>query len=116
MWRETPRSLSAGSCRHTAARSFEDSSSTAIRRCERWPRCTAECLRNPSRRHEGAGRRWRRDKRRHYVIARGSAMESAAVIDVMARRNLADATACAILRALYVRIVQMLTKLDAALA
>ena len=43
-------------------------------------------------------------------------MESAAVIDVMARRNLADATACAVLRALYVRIVQMLTKLDAALA
>jgi hypothetical protein len=43
-------------------------------------------------------------------------MESAAVIDVVARRNLADATACTAVRALYVRVVQMLTKLDAALA
>jgi four helix bundle protein len=65
---------------------------------------------------EGAGRRSRKDKRRHYAIARGSAMESAAIIDVTARRNLADATACATVRALYVRVVQMLTKLDAALA
>ena len=65
---------------------------------------------------EGAGRRSRKDKRRHYAVARGSAMESAAVVDVVARRNLADATACAMVRALYVRVVQMLTKLDAALA
>ncbi len=43
-------------------------------------------------------------------------MESAAVIDVIARRNLADATICATVRALYVRVVQMLTKLDSALA
>ena len=43
-------------------------------------------------------------------------MESAAVIDVMARRNLADATACANVRALCIRVVQMLSKLDAALA
>jgi four helix bundle protein len=65
---------------------------------------------------EGAGRRSRKDKRRHYAIARGSAMESAAVIDVIARRNLTDATACATVRALYVRVIQMLTKLDTALA
>jgi four helix bundle protein len=65
---------------------------------------------------EGAGRRSRKDKARHYAIARGSAMESAAVIDVIARRNLADVTACTSVRALYVRVVQMLTKLDAALA
>ena len=65
---------------------------------------------------EGAGRRSRKDKRRHYAIARGSAMESAAVIDVISRRNLADAAASAAVRALYVRVVQMLTKLDAALA
>ena len=43
-------------------------------------------------------------------------MESAAIVDVIARRNLADAMACATVRALYVRVVQMLTKLDAALA
>jgi len=65
---------------------------------------------------EGAGRRSPKDKRRHYAIARGSAMESAAVVDVIARRGLADATACAGIRALYVRVVQMLTKLDTALA
>jgi four helix bundle protein len=65
---------------------------------------------------EGAGRRSRKDKARHYAIARGSAMESAAIVDVIARRKLADAIACASVRALYVRVVQMLTKLDAALA
>ena len=64
---------------------------------------------------EGAGRRSRKDKARHYAIARGSAMESAAVVDVIARRSLAEATACGSVRALYVRVVQMLTKRDAAL-
>ena len=65
---------------------------------------------------EGAGRRSRKDKRRHYAIARGSAMESAAIVDVIARRNLADATVCAAVRGLYIRVIQMLTKLDSALA
>lgn len=65
---------------------------------------------------EGAGRRSRKDKARHYAIARGSAMECAAAIDVIARRKLADETACGTVRVLYVRVVQMLTKLDAALA
>ena len=65
---------------------------------------------------EGAGRRSRKDKRRHYAIARGSAMESAAAVDVIARRGLATAETCARVRAPYVRVVQMLSKLDAALA
>ena len=65
---------------------------------------------------EGAGRRSRKDKARHYAIARGSAMESAAIVDVIARRKLADGTGCAAVRGLYVRVVQMLTKLDGALA
>jgi four helix bundle protein len=65
---------------------------------------------------EGAGRRSRKDKRRHYAIARGSAMESAAAIDVIARRGLAAADECARVRALYVRVVQMLSRLDTALA
>ena len=43
-------------------------------------------------------------------------MESAAIVDVIARRGLATADQCAHVRALYVRVVQMLTKLDAALA
>jgi four helix bundle protein len=64
---------------------------------------------------EGAGRRSRKDKARHYAIARGSAMECAAIIDVTGRRNLAAADACANARGLYVRVVQMLTKLDTAL-
>jgi four helix bundle protein len=65
---------------------------------------------------EGAGRRSRKDKARHYAIARGSAMESAAIVDVIARRNLAEATACTSTRAPYVRVVPMLTKLDSALS
>jgi four helix bundle protein len=65
---------------------------------------------------EGAGRRSRRDKRRHYAIARGSAMECAAAVDVVRVRGLASAEDCANVRALYVRIIQMLTKLDAALS
>ena len=43
-------------------------------------------------------------------------MESAAVIDVIARRGLASAEGCARVRALYVRVVQMLSRLDTALA
>ena len=65
---------------------------------------------------EGAGRRSRKDKRRHYAIARGSAMECAAAIDVVRVRGLAEASDAAALRALFVRAIQMLTKLDEALA
>jgi hypothetical protein len=55
-------------------------------------------------------------KRRHYAIARGSAMECAAAVDVIRIRGLAEASAVAALRALFVRAIQMLTKLDDALA
>ncbi len=65
---------------------------------------------------EGAGRRSRRDKRRFYVMARGSAMEVAAGIDVLRIRHLAPERACAEARSLALRVVQMLTKLDRALA
>jgi four helix bundle protein len=65
---------------------------------------------------EGAGRLSRRDKRRHYAVARGSAMECAAAIDVISRRGQASAEDCNRVRGLYVRVVQMLTKLDAALS
>ena len=65
---------------------------------------------------EGAGRRSRKDKRRFYTIARGSATETAAVVDVLRRRRLAPEAACATARSLALRVVQMLTKLDRALA
>jgi four helix bundle protein len=60
---------------------------------------------------EGAGRVSGRDKVRFYAIARGSAMECAAILDVLDRQrriNVADHTYG---RQLLVRVVQMLTKL-----
>ena len=65
---------------------------------------------------EGACRHSRRDKRRHYAIARGSAMETAAAIDVLRLRRLAAEAGCASARSLALRVVQMLSKLDRALA
>lgn len=56
------------------------------------------------------------DKRCIYSIARGSAMESAAAVDVVKVRRLAAPQACATVRSLAVRVVQLLTKLDASLA
>jgi four helix bundle protein len=65
---------------------------------------------------EGAGRRSKKDKRRLYTMARGSAMETAAIIDVLRRRHLAPEGQCRSARSLALRVVQLLTKLDAALA
>jgi four helix bundle protein len=61
---------------------------------------------------EGAGRRSRAQKRHFYGIARGSAMESAAIVDVLRVRGLAMLDDCQGARALLVRIVQMLTRLE----
>jgi four helix bundle protein len=65
---------------------------------------------------EGAGRHSRRDKARFYTIARGSAAEAAALIDVMRIRGLAPADDCIEAKALAVRVVQMLTRLQQRLA
>jgi four helix bundle protein len=65
---------------------------------------------------EAAGRRSRKDKRRFVAIARGSAMETAAAIDVLRLRRLGPEGSCASARSLALRVVQVLTKLDAALA
>ena len=65
---------------------------------------------------EGAGRRSRRDKRRHYAIARGSAMECAAGLAAVGRRGLANEADVERARRLIVRAIQMLSKLDRALA
>jgi four helix bundle protein len=60
---------------------------------------------------EGAGRISKPDRARFFAIARGSATECAALIDIFRARRLAPAADCAAARALIVRIVQMLSKL-----
>lgn len=60
---------------------------------------------------EGAGRRSSADKRRFYEMARGSATETAALLDVLLRRGLAAPQPYADTRALVIRVVQMLTRL-----
>jgi four helix bundle protein len=51
---------------------------------------------------EGAGRRSRKDKRRHYAIARGSAMECAAALDLVNARHMAPEAEARRVRHLYV--------------
>jgi four helix bundle protein len=60
---------------------------------------------------EGCGRYARPEKAHFYLIARGSAMECAAVLDVGLGRGLVTAAAHRHGRGLLARVVQMLTKL-----
>jgi four helix bundle protein len=60
---------------------------------------------------EGFGRRSAADRRHFYSIARGSALECAALLDVLASRGLIAIGPLRQLRSLLVRTVQMLTKL-----
>ena len=60
---------------------------------------------------EGAGKTGRADKARYYAIARGSAMESAAHLDVMKIDDLIDDEHYAVGVALLERVVAMLTKM-----
>ena len=62
---------------------------------------------------EGAGRRSPADKGRFYSMARGSATECSAVVDLLGARNLVDDRLRERARALLVRIVQMLSRLVA---
>lgn len=62
---------------------------------------------------EGAGRRTARDKAHFFTIARGSAAECAAVLDLLAGRGVLSATAHRHGRGLLIRIVQMLSRLVA---
>jgi four helix bundle protein len=64
---------------------------------------------------EGSGRRSRRDKARFYAMARGSAMECAAIVNIAFVRGLAPYLDCRRGRSLLIRTVQMLTKLQASL-
>ena len=60
---------------------------------------------------EGAGRGSAADQARFFSMARGSAMECAAVLDVLRATGLAPRPVCLRGRSLLVRIVQMLTRL-----
>jgi len=65
---------------------------------------------------EGCGRRSPADKGRFYSMARGSATESAAILDLLGARRLVDDRLRNRARALLVRTVQMLTRLSATMA
>ena len=65
---------------------------------------------------EGAGARSCGQKRQLYGIARGSAMECAAIVALLCARGLAPLQSARRARSLLVRIVQMLTRLDQSLA
>jgi four helix bundle protein len=60
---------------------------------------------------EGVGRTSVADRRRHYAIARGSAMECAAILNVCWVLQAASPSLLADGRALLVRVVQMLTRM-----
>jgi len=76
-------------------------------------RASLSCVLNVA---EGAGQRSRAQKRHQYSIARGSAMESAAILDVLRGHGIASHVEWRRARSLVVRVVQMLTKLDQALS
>jgi four helix bundle protein len=60
---------------------------------------------------EGAGKHAKADKRRYYLSARGSATESAALLDVLSRLGLRDEPAHKAGKEMLVRVVPMLIKL-----
>jgi four helix bundle protein len=60
---------------------------------------------------EGAGKHSKPDKRRYYVTARGSATESAALLDVCLRLKLLDEARHKAGKEMLVRVVSMLIKL-----
>ena len=62
---------------------------------------------------EGCGRRSPADKGRFYSMARGSATECAAILDLLGVRGVVDDRLRKRARALLVRVVQMLTRLAA---
>jgi four helix bundle protein len=65
---------------------------------------------------EGAGRFSPRDKAHFYAIARGSATECAAIVDAISSRGLSSTSLSRQARGLLVRVVQMLSRLNARMA
>lgn len=64
---------------------------------------------------EGAGNQSKPDKRRYYITARGSATESAALLDVYSRLTLLDEAGHKRGKDTLVRVVSMLIKLAVSL-
>ena len=60
---------------------------------------------------EGAGKPTEADRSRYHAIARGSAMECAAIVDLLRLQSLVQPTVADEAKALLVRVVSMLTKL-----
>jgi len=60
---------------------------------------------------EGAGKSTPADQSKHYVIARGSAMECGAIFDVALVLNIVTAQTASRAEELVTRIVEMLTKM-----
>jgi four helix bundle protein len=60
---------------------------------------------------EGAGKHSKADKRRYYLSARGSATESAALLDVLSRLDLLNEDEHRAGKDMLVRVVSMLIKL-----
>jgi four helix bundle protein len=60
---------------------------------------------------EGSGRFARADKAQFYVIARGSAMECGALLEILLSRGLVQDSVYRHARGLLLRVTQMLTKL-----
>ena len=60
---------------------------------------------------EGAGKLSKPDKRRYYLTARGSATESAALLDVCVRLKLLDESTQKMGKDMIVRVVAMLIRL-----
>jgi four helix bundle protein len=60
---------------------------------------------------EGAGRHSRPDKRRFYEIAKGSATECASIVDILRVRGIGSPEEHAKVRALNLRLIQMLSRL-----
>ena len=65
---------------------------------------------------EGAGKSTKADKKRFYDIARGSAMESAAICDILLRANLIGEADHSQLKDLLHRVISILSKLSSNLA
>ena len=82
------------SCRHSVAQQLERASTSV-----------------PLNIAEGNGKRSRTDRCRYLDTSRGSALESAACLDVLVARRVVDAAAVAVGKELLVRVVSMLSRM-----
>ncbi len=61
---------------------------------------------------EGAGMTTEKDRRRYHAIARGSAMECAAIVDLLRMQRLAEPEVVEEAKGLLVRLVAMLSRMS----